>query len=339
MLIFVKTCVIMKKILLTLSIAAALLAGVSCKKDNTTAPPEYAAILGLWELCSADGVATYDIISISETDYVEKNIFKSFLELDELVYEDSDCTKVESISKVQSDLVDSDVWEIALDGWHSRFIYDVSGETAKLVYWPLEQEPTVYLLRAIKKDIKLTWHYVPKSAYDLGLSVYWGAFDMQTSYPSGFDPDKDYFENWISSGSSSFYSPGKLYTFPENDPVNETFGGKWRMPTKEEWEELFDNCSWMQETNEDVSFPLMIARSTKPGYETEYLVLPMNGYIYNSTRQYNGQGYFWSSDPDSDSKHFCARIENEQRLIVSMNNTAEVAIRPVWDPNMNPNME
>ena len=65
----------------------------------------------------------------------------------------------------------------------------------------------------------------------------------------------------------------------------------------------------------------------------------MNGYIYNSTRQYNGQGYFWSSDPDSDSKHFCARIENEQRLIVSMNNTAEVAIRPVWDPNMNPNME
>ena len=74
---------------------------------------------------------------------------------------------------------------------------------------------------------------------------------MQTSYPSGFDPNNDYFENWIYSGSSSFYSPGKLYTFPESDPVHEAFGGKWRMPTKEEWEELFDNCSWMKETDDN----------------------------------------------------------------------------------------
>ena len=322
----------MKKILFALSIAAVLLAGVSCKKDNVK--PEYAAILGQWELCSEDGVVTHDIISISESDYVEKTIFKSYLDLDELVYEDSDCAKVESITKVQSDLVDSDVWKIALEGWTSRFIYDVSGETAKLVYWPLDENPTVYLLRAVKKNIKLTWHYVPRSAIDLGLSVYWAAFDMQTTYMTGFNPDNDYFENWIDTGSSSFYSPGKLYTFPESDPVQETFGGKWRMPTSAEWEELFNNCSWFQETRENVSFPLMTARSTKPGYETEYIVLPMNGYIYNNTRQYDGHGFFWSSDKSSVDAHYSAHIHTNTRELMSASDNAQIAIRPVWDPKM-----
>ena len=322
----------MKKILFALSIAAVLLAGVSCKKDNVK--PEYAALLRIWEECSEDGSFTYDLMSISDKEVVWKYINKSSFELDEVMYNDRERYDIHSITKIQTNVVDSDVWAVCWDKENYFYIFDVTDETAKIAYHPLEQEPDIFLLRTLKTGLKLTWHYVPRSAYDLGLSVYWADFDMQTTFKTGFNPENDYFGNWVYSGSTAFYSPGKLYTFPESDPVQEAFGGKWRMPTAEEWNELFENCSWGQTTHEELSFPLMIVRGKKPGYEDQFITFPMNGYIYNNTRQYEGQGYFWSSDKSSANAHYCARIENNQQYLVSMGDDSQVAIRPVWDPNM-----
>ena len=31
---------------------------------------------------------------------------------------------------------------------------------------------------------------------------------------------------------------------PEDDVAHVKWGGKWRMPTAEEWEELMEDCTW-----------------------------------------------------------------------------------------------
>ena len=334
MLIFVKINIPMKKILFAICIAAALLAGVSCKKDKTNAPPEYAAIFGLWEERSENGAAFYDLMLISEKAVAWKSIDKTSLDLDEVMYDDKSKYDIKSITKIQSELVDGDVWAITWDEESTCYIFDITDETMKVVYQPLEQEPTVFLLRAVRSGLKMTWHYVPMSAHDLGVSVYWADFDMQESFKPGFNPNNDRFDNWIVNGSYSFYNPGKLYTFPEGDPVHEAFGGKWRMPTKDEWVELLDACTWSVISHQDVSFPLMIGRSKKAGYENEQITLPMNGYIYNGSRKGENMGYFWSTDKSSVDAHYAARLENSDQYLTSMSDNAQVAIRPVWDPNM-----
>ena len=94
------------------------------------------------------------------------------------------------------------------------------------------------------------------TAVDLGLSVKWANqnFDVsdnpsiQGLYGWG-DPtgcltaiDGNYAYDLNSSISGSEY-----------DVVSSQLGGFWRIPTKEEFQELFDNCTWTYETQENIS--------------------------------------------------------------------------------------
>ncbi len=82
---------------------------------------------------------------------------------------------------------------------------------------------------------------------------------------------------------------------PEDDAATANWGNGWRMPTKEDWQELFSNttCSWT--TQNGVNGTLFTA------FNGNSLFLPAAGYCSESALMSVGNyGYYWSSSVDTD---------------------------------------
>ena len=95
------------------------------------------------------------------------------------------------------------------------------------------------------------------------------------------------------------YIDGEGNLTPSHDAATANWGSAWRMPTKEELEELEDKCTWIRTTQNGVK-----------GYEVNgpngnRIFLPAAGYRLGSSLDSAGEyGRYWSSTPDeSDSKY------------------------------------
>lgn len=165
-----------------------------------------------------------------------------------------------------------------------------------------------------------TKYTIPGGAVDMGLSVKWGAANLGAD---AIDDYGDYFAwgelepyyehgaeddlVWKSGKENGYvwdsYSLGDGATFIkyndedgksvldlEDDAANHTLGGKWRMPTREEWEELISNCSFTWETENGVNG--LLAKATNGNS----FFLPTTGY-YKDTKCLD-RGYwgdYWTS--------------------------------------------
>ena len=77
---------------------------------------------------------------------------------------------------------------------------------------------------------------------------------------------------------------------PEDDAATANWGTDWRMPTKEEWQELFNNTTVTWTTQNGVNGRLFTASSGNS------LFLPAAGYRYDGDLYYAGdRGQYWSS--------------------------------------------
>ena len=92
---------------------------------------------------------------------------------------------------------------------------------------------------------------------------------------------------------------GKLYDKNDildldDDAVHVNMGGKWKMPTNEQLEELSYNTTHEVKTINNK--PGMLFTSTKPGYEGKQVFIPFAGYWYNGSFYKKGSyTYVWSS--------------------------------------------
>ncbi len=84
---------------------------------------------------------------------------------------------------------------------------------------------------------------------------------------------------------------------PEHDAAHVQWGGRWRMPTKQEFDNLNDNCDWTWATTNGVSG--YVVRG-KGDYASASIFLPAAGYGLG-TSLYNAGSYgrYWSSVPGS----------------------------------------
>ena len=85
---------------------------------------------------------------------------------------------------------------------------------------------------------------------------------------------------------------------PEDDAATANWGSDWRMPTKEEWQELYNNttCTWTQQNG--VNGRLFTASNGNT------LFLPAAGCRYGSSLYDAGSyGYYWSSSLITDSPY------------------------------------
>ena len=147
-------------------------------------------------------------------------------------------------------------------------------------------------------------------AIDLGLSVKWATMNVGATTPEGYG---DYFAwgetstkdtyNWstyfdTNDGGYTFTKynneGGKTVLDLEDDAAHVNLGGSWRMPTKAEWQELLDNCTWTWTTQNGINGYKVT--SNIAGYTDKFIFLPAAGYRYGGGLDLVGSlGYYWSS--------------------------------------------
>ena len=146
-------------------------------------------------------------------------------------------------------------------------------------------------------------------AVDLGLSVKWANVNMgarkSTDYGSyyawGETKTKDYYswDSYIwSRGNSPLltkYSNNdrKYQLNPADDAARANWGGKWRMPTQAEYDELVnpDNCTWEWTTKDGVNGYKVTGKKTGKS-----IFLPITGFRFYGRIQFRAvYGFYWTS--------------------------------------------
>ncbi|MBR2155289.1 MAG: hypothetical protein IJ901_11875 [Bacteroidaceae bacterium] len=156
-------------------------------------------------------------------------------------------------------------------------------------------------------------------AVDLGLSVKWATMNVGANSPEEYG---DYFA-WGETSPKDTYSwetykwcKGSQYTLtkycsnssygtvdnktvldPEDDAAQANWGGTWRMPTDEEYEELVDNCTWIWTTLNGVN------GYNVTGSNGNSIFLPAAGKrSYDSLSTDGSRGNYWSSSLYGDER-------------------------------------
>jgi uncharacterized protein (TIGR02145 family) len=160
-----------------------------------------------------------------------------------------------------------------------------------------------YYYRAFAHDDS-EWKYTPVDSFDvvgevdLGLSVKWANVNIGSQSEASYGKYYQWGakETYISNSIVQYYSGGKNIS-PESghDTATELWGGSWRMPSKEEWQELIDNCTWTW-TNSNGQFGMRVT-SNKTGYTDRSIFIPAAGYYYDGTHRTDnsGSGDYWTS--------------------------------------------
>ena len=78
-----------------------------------------------------------------------------------------------------------------------------------------------------------------------------------------------------------------------DDVAHVNLGGKWRMPTRDECNELIDNCTFVWASMNGVAGYIVI--SNKPGYTDRFIFLPTNGTKDIGYGIIQTDAYYWSS--------------------------------------------
>ena len=146
---------------------------------------------------------------------------------------------------------------------------------------------------------------------DLGLpsGKKWATCNVGATSPEGYG---DYFA-WGETSTKETYDYDNCPTYGLNeselqsqgyidsegnltaqyDAARANWGGDWRMPTKAEYNELLNKCTWEWTTQNSVNG----YKVTGPSGAS--IFLPAAGYRYGSSLSYAGSnGYYWSSAPD-----------------------------------------
>lgn len=85
---------------------------------------------------------------------------------------------------------------------------------------------------------------------------------------------------------------------PERDAATAMWGSTWRTPTKEECEELLNNCTWEWDVQNGVGGKKVT------GPNGNHIFLPVTGYKYGNSIYVQDYGYYWSSTPISTYENY-----------------------------------
>ena len=170
---------------------------------------------------------------------------------------------------------------------------------------------TALAVVACSKDDDTQWNNYEKKYHngyeyvDLGLpsGVMWATYNVGASSPEGYG---DYYA-WGETTTKSDYSKSSYQYHNGSDYVNigsnisgtrydvarAQWGGSWRMPTKAEFQELIDRCTWTWTTYNNVNG----CKVTGPNGNS--IFLPAAGYREGTGLGDRGsRGHYWSGSLD-----------------------------------------
>ena len=144
-----------------------------------------------------------------------------------------------------------------------------------------------------------------KSPSDYGAFVSWGNTDLH--FPEKGEADwgdnDEAFKDYEFTSDEYDNTPGAKITGDidlEHDAAHANLGGDWRMPTKEQFQELYDKCKWIRATVNGVNGYLVVSKINKAS-----IFFACSGYYYGTSLDDSGSyGYYWSSSWYSSSYGF-----------------------------------
>ena len=206
---------------------------------------------------------------------------------------DSDSQLIET-AKVKWSSSNSSVATVDQDGVVKAIKAGRATITAKAVNGTASKEAAVYVVADFSQPV------------NLGLSVKWAQCNIGTSRPEGYGRYYEWgaAEPWSGMKittpyyfQTSYWDSHKneivdddLNLYRSKDPVKQLVGKNWRLPTKKEFEELFENCS--KENIRINGIPGCLFLSQKPGYTGQWLFLPCSGICWAG----------WAADPERDKE-------------------------------------
>ena len=201
-------------------------------------------------------------------------------------------------SAINNALEDFGGTKLSSNFWTNYMAYESSNSSWKYYYiysgdvgWSYSS--SLYPIRLVYEVDKYKRHeYV-----DMGLSVKWATTNVGAYNPE--DNGKHYAWGELETKSDytwSKYSYDKNILDLEDDVANVKWGGNWRIPTKEEFEELLDenNCDWIWTLQNGVNGYKVVSKI--PGFEGNYIFIPVAGYYSGSNTSYSNRSlYYWTS--------------------------------------------
>ena len=133
---------------------------------------------------------------------------------------------------------------------------------------------------------------------DAGLYFAWGETTGYTASQVGTDKQFSWSDYKYGNSSSNLtkynQSDGKTVLESADDAASQIMGGDWRMPTKDEFQELLDNTDKLWTTINGVSGYKFT--SIKEGYQNNSIFIPAAGYCGSGSVSNVGRnGSVWSS--------------------------------------------
>ncbi len=135
-----------------------------------------------------------------------------------------------------------------------------------------------------------------KSPSDYGAFVSWGNTTLQFPEKGEIDwgDNDEAFKDYEFTFDEYDDTPGAKLTGDidlEHDAAHANLGGDWRMPTKEQFQELYDNCKWIRATVNGVNGYLVVSKINKAS-----IFFACSGYGYGTSWDNLGSnGYYWSA--------------------------------------------
>lgn len=193
------------------------------------------------------------------------------------------------------------------------------------------------------------YHIGTSGAIDLGLTVKWAAYNVGAVGTYLLIRSGDYFAWGENVGhndgksqfdwSSYFYTPnhdGESFIKYKNsaktrldlsdDVAHAKMEGRWRMPTKDEMDDLVDKCTWKWTKLAGVFGYLVV------GNTGNSIFLPAAGGYEESTHIVNQKGFYWTSSLDTldDSTANALYFESGSKSVEKEYRCIGFSVRPVY---------
>lgn len=178
-------------------------------------------------------------------------------------------------------------------------------------------------------------------AIDLGLSVKWSKMNMGADHPSvnfvgsyyawGDTTDLGKWGGIDKYWPQSKPMPKQSISGTSIDFAHLRWGGKWRIPTLDEWQELIDRCKWRFRNAGDG-----VAGYVVTGPNGNSIFLPFAGLSDDGINMLNvgRYGYYWTATPAGNGKRMAHHVLLEEgRILADQIETLDcfMSIRPIFD--------
>ena len=181
---------------------------------------------------------------------------------------------------------------------YDRVIYDALTDNV-IVTGGEEEVEEVITYEYVDLGLSVKWATMnvgAKTEEDYGHYYMWGSITPNT--PDECNWANTPFNNGATSYDTTYFNSVKDTVIPnkvlakEYDVAAQIMGGDWRMPTKDECQELYKNTTQSWVTINGVNGRKFTSKTDT----SKYIFIPAAGYYYNgSVSEVGAYGYIWSS--------------------------------------------